>query len=239
MMVYLMGLGIKTFLKKKLMPIRCKIIGVPSTCWIGGGGTKIVNSELEGANFVGNNTHIIDSTIGYATTIGPGGNIGGYTVGKYCSIAPGFNSFSGSHPSANFVSTCDLFYSIRKLRGFTYVKENKFKEYKYADEEKKKLVVIGNDVWIGGGVSVLDGVTIGDGAIIGAGALIIKDVLPYSIVGGVPARFIRWRFEPKEIEFLLELRWWDKSEEWIKAHVDLFDDIKKAMHSLKIENELY
>lgn len=217
------------------MKIKCKYLHAPITCWFENK-TVIKNATFEGANIVDANTRIIDSVIGYATVIGPNGKMENCVVGRYCSIAPRFNSVRGTHPSRNFVSTCNLFYTTQKPRGFTYVNENRFKEYRYADEDKKKSVVIGHDVWIGDGVSVIDGVTIGNGAIIGAGALITKDVLPYSIVGGVPARIIRWRFDPEEIEFLLDLKWWNKGENWIKEYADLFTDIKKLKLVLKEGN---
>lgn len=74
---------------------------------------------------------------------------------------------------------------------------------------------------------ILDGVTIGDGAIVAAGAVVTKDVPPYAIVGGVPARIIRYRFLPEQIDFLLRFRWWDKPEEWINANWELLSDIDK------------
>ena len=81
-------------------------------------------------------------------------------------------------------------------------------------------IVIGNDVWIGYEAVILAGVTIGDGAIIGARAVVTKDVPPYTIVGGVPAKPIRKRFSDSDISRLLELRWWDWPTEKIAAHID-------------------
>ena len=80
--------------------------------------------------------------------------------------------------------------------------------------------MIGNDVWIGYEASILAGVTIGDGAIIGTRAVVTKDVPPYTIVGGVPARQIRKRFSDEVISTLLTLKWWDWSEERIAINLD-------------------
>ena len=73
------------------------------------------------------------------------------------------------------------------------------------------------------------GLTIGDGAVIGAGAVVTKNVEPYAIVGGVPAKLIRYRFTESQIKFLLEFRWWDKSEEWLKENWTYMLDIEKLM----------
>ena len=83
-------------------------------------------------------------------------------------------------------------------------------------------VVIGNDVWIGFNALIVPGVTIGDGAVVAAGAVVTKDVLPYTIVGGVPARPIRKRFDDEEIYKLLKIRWWDWEKEKIKDHIEDF-----------------
>jgi virginiamycin A acetyltransferase len=82
-----------------------------------------------------------------------------------------------------------------------------------------KRITIGNDVWIGARAVILDGITIGDGAIVGACAVVTKDVPPYAVVAGVPARVIRYRFSEKKIRTLLELQWWEWSPEEIKARL--------------------
>jgi acetyltransferase-like isoleucine patch superfamily enzyme len=98
--------------------------------------------------------------------------------------------------------------------------------------EEKLNTTIGNDVWIGANAVVVDGVTIGDGAIIAAGAVVTKDVPPYTIVGGVPAKIIRKRFSEAEINFLLDLRWWEKSDAWLQEYGKYFGSVSALMEAI-------
>ena len=99
--------------------------------------------------------------------------------------------------------------------------------FKYLNSEKKISIEIGNDVWIGSRATILEGVNIGDGVVVAAGAVVTKDVPPYAIVGGVPARIIRYRFDEETIQNLLKMKWWEKDQEWIQNHADDFDDVKQ------------
>ena len=98
-------------------------------------------------------------------------------------------------------------------------------------------VVIGNDVWVGAGATILPGIKVGDGAVIGAGAVITKDVEPYSIVVGNPAKRVKWRFPKKVREYLMSLKWWDWPEDKKKALRKLFEvkfeDEEEFINSLK------
>ena len=135
------------------------------------------------------------------------------TIGKFCSIAPNVKAGFGIHPT-QYISTSPVFYSENNPFGFCIDKKF-FKEY--------KSIQIGNDVWIGMNAIILDGVKIGNGSIIGAGAVVTKDVPDYAIVGGVPAKIIKYRFSQKKIEQLKKLQWWDKSDVEIKKILMIYN----------------
>ena len=122
------------------------------------------------------------------------------SIGKFCSIGPNFCCGLGIHPTDG-ISTSPMFYSTAGQNGISLCKENKIEEF--------KQTAIGNDVFIGANVTVLDGVTVGDGAVIGAGAVVTKDIPPYAIAVGVPAKVVRYRFDNETIAKLLEKKWWD------------------------------
>lgn len=133
-------------------------------------------------------------------------------IGKFCSVACG----------AKFIFNCAN-HALRSLSTYTFPLF--FEEWDLPKSEvasawdNKGDIVIGNDVWIGYDAVIMAGVTIGDGAIIGTRAVVPKDVAPYSIVGGVPAREIRKRFEPEVVDRLRELKWWDWPEEKIRKAI--------------------
>lgn len=199
-----------------------------------GRGVKIgsgCNLALHGVEFEGGNVLNCGVTfrgkLGYGSYIGSQSNLNA-SVGRYCSIASNVCTISGSHPTRKFVSTHPCFFSTRKQAGFTYVTEDIFTEAVFADEERH-FVTIGNDVWIGNNVLLLPGIHIGDGAVIAAGAVVTKDVAPYTVVGGVPAKEIRKRFRDEQIEKLMEMQWWNQPEEWIRDNSELFEDIDRFL----------
>lgn len=192
------------------------------------------SSILEGHNGIGFNSHFISSKIGFASYISENSKFYNTKIGKYCSIGAEVLIIRGNHPSSTFVSTHPAFFSLRKHTGFTFSKEQIFDEFpKPIEEGEPYTTIIGNDVWIGTRVSILDGVQIGDGAIIAAGSLVNKDVPPYAIYGGVPARLIKYRFDKEQIEFLAELKWWDRPMKWLKQHQQEFISIDKLTKSIK------
>lgn len=190
------------------------------------------NCQFEGKNRIAIGTKLKNTSIGYGSYIGRDSFIISCKIGRYCSVGPNVRIVSGSHPTTDFVSTHPSFFSISKQSGFTYVQNNKFAEYKYANSDEKILVEIGNDIWIGDGALIMQGVHIGDGAVIAAGAVVTKDVPEYSIVGGVPAKVIKYRFDEKTIEKLIDIKWWKKSEDWIMQHSSLFEDVEKFLKGL-------
>ena len=133
-------------------------------------------------------------------------------IGKFCSIACGAKFLFNS---AN--------HTLGSLSTYTFpifFEEWELDPKNVADAwDNKGDIVVGNDVWIGFEAIILSGVKIGAGAIIGARAVVTKDVEPYTIVGGVPARPIRKRFDDKTIEELLRIRWWDQDAEKIKENL--------------------
>ena len=138
-------------------------------------------------------------------------NITNCTIGKFCSIGPNFCCGLGIHPT-NGISTSPMFYSPSKVNGTSLVEE--------ASAVESKQTTIGNDVFIGGNVTVLDGVPIGDGAVIGAGAVVSKDIPPYAIAVGVPAKVVKYRFEKKIISKLLDLKWWNWEDDQLQKIAD-------------------
>ena len=143
-------------------------------------------------------------------------------IGKFCQIATGVRFImNGANHPMNGLSTYPF-----KVFGGEWSQSS-------LTVESKGDTVIGNDVWIGNGATLMQGIKVGDGAIIGAHSLVTKDVAPYTIVGGNPAKEIRKRFDEETISFLLALKWWDWDVEKITAHLDLItngtlDDLKRV-----------
>lgn len=184
------------------------------------------NTTFEGYNKIGSRSRLYSSHIGYASYIGGATRLSNVYVGRYTSIGSNVSIVSGQHPTSTFVSTHPAFFSIKNQMGVTYVNEQLFSENRYVDSEKKYLVSIGNDAWIGNNVLLMEGIKIGDGAIVAAGAVVTKDVVPYSVVGGVPAKYIKSRFSLEDIGILLNIKWWERSEEWIRDNITAFQSIE-------------
>lgn len=194
--------------------------------------TRIKETEFEGSNYIGNFSHVLKCSIGRASYCGAKCILVKTKIGRYTSIASDVKVLFGNHPTSIVVSTYPAFYSTRCITGEKYTDEKFYEEQKYV-AGTEYYVVVGNDVWIASDVKILSGVTVGDGAVIAAGSVVTRDVEPYSIVGGVPAKKIGQRFEDNDIKFLLDLSWWNKEISWIKEHGKLFQDIKYLKESLR------
>jgi len=180
-----------------------------------------LDTFFEGMNLINDYSSLSKSFLGLGSYIAGHTSLTKVKIGRFCSIGQNVKNSLGIHPT-NYISTHPAFFSTKKQAAFTFVNENKFEEHKYADNDKKYLVIFGNDVWIGNNVILMDGIRIGDGAIVGTGAIVTKDVEPYAIVGGVPAKLIRRRFDCETINILLKFKWWEKDFSWIEYHHDLF-----------------
>lgn len=147
-------------------------------------------------------------------------------VGRYCSIGRFCEIGAAAHPM-HFLSTSNVQYSNTLMRGH---EETNFKrKIKF---EYDRHTVVGHDVWVGAKSVIKSGVTIGHGSVIAALSFVNKDVPPYAIVGGIPAKIIRFRFSEKIISELLELEWWEFTPKEM-AGIN-FDEIEDAISQIKI-----
>lgn len=167
-----------------------------------GRAVKITKSQLGKHVIIYGNTTVLMSKINSYSYIGGSSKVSRTTIGKFCSIGENVRIGLGKHP-LSCQSTYPGFYTNNfDLYGIK-------KEYDCPISEYEEIT-IGNDVWIGTSAIILDGVNIGDGAVIAAGAVVTKDVPPYAIVAGVPAKIIKYRFSEEKILHLLKEKWWDK-----------------------------
>lgn len=142
-------------------------------------------------------------------------------IGAFCSIGGDVQIYLGGEHRVDWVSTYPF---CRYWKGFSDITGH---------PRTKGDVTIGNDVWIGAEALILSGVTIGDGAVIGARSVVAKDVPPYAIAVGNPARIIKYRFSEVQIQRLLELKWWEKNDDEIKpwVHLLLNDNVDEFIRS--------
>lgn len=193
------------------------------------------NTFFEGKNTLREGAFLANSKMGLGSYVSENTVLKSVNIGRYTCIGPNVRNYMGKHPSNTFVSIHPAFYSINKQAGFTFVKEQKFEEHSYADMENKYINVIGNDVWIGSNVLIMDGINIGDGAIVASGSVLVKNVEPYTIVGGVPAKPLKKRFNDNQIKYLLQQKWWNKSLSWLQNNYLIFENIDYFISSKETE----
>lgn len=216
----------KQWVKTKLLQIRLhkKNVRFGKHAVIG------LHSVFEGCSRIGADS-LFQGKLGYGSYIGSNSAITG-SVGRYCCIASGVRVVNGFHP-INWVSMHPAFFSVNKQCGMTFVTENRFAETRQA--EPGCSVVIGNDVWIGQNALIFAGLHIGDGAVIAAGAVVTEDVAPYTIVGGVPAKRIRQRFECETAKELQKIAWWDWPVEKLRDNASDFTDTAEFVRKWKTD----
>lgn len=160
------------------------------------GNVQVTNSVLGDYSYVGRNSRVV-----YAD------------IGKFCSIAGEVRLGMGTH-TLDKLSTSPLFTEKNNGTKHSWVETSAVNPF--------KRVTIGNDVWIGQRAMIMGGVKIGNGAVVGAGAIVTKDVPPYAIVGGVPAKIIRYRFSEEVISKLEKSKWWELPDAVLKENIELF-----------------
>lgn len=170
---------------------------------------QVIDCELGKWTEIQADVSMRETSFGDYSYIVRGGNVVWSTIGKFCSIAESARINPGNHATWR-----------ASQHHFTY----RAAQYGLGEDDaaffqwrRDHWVTIGHDVWIGHGVTILAGITVGTGAVIGAGAVVSKDVAPFEIVGGVPARPLKRRFTPQQAEALLEIAWWDWDHARLRA----------------------
>ena len=171
-------------------------------------GVKIKGSSLGAYSYLSNHTDVENADIG-----------------RFCSIGDHCRIGLASH-TMSFLSTSPIF----------TLRSNACKDQwveKSVVSVREERVIIGSDVWIGSHALIKGGITIGDGAVIAAGAVVTKDVPPYAIVGGVPAKIIKYRFSQEMIEELLKIKWWDYPSSYLRSHIACFQTESLDLQELR------
>jgi acetyltransferase-like isoleucine patch superfamily enzyme len=178
----------------------------------------LIDSQLEGYNILFEEAQLFSTKLGKHTYIQKHATIVNAEIGRFCSIAKNVSIGPGIH-KIDGVSTHPAFFLKNTPLLKTFTEKDLF--------NPSKKTVIGNDVWIGENVIIIDGVTIGTGSIIAAGAVVTSDVEPYSIVGGIPAKLIRYRFEKEISQKLIYSKWWELNESEFVNNIILFNSVDK------------
>jgi acetyltransferase-like isoleucine patch superfamily enzyme len=165
---------------------------------------RVQQHLADGTLVMGNMSYYAPNVVKYA------GDTGRVIIGNFASVAPDADFYVGGQHRTEWVSQ----YGLRAMLALPGAGEDGF-------THGRGDIVVGSDTWVTNGCTVMSGVTIGDGAVVGTKAVVAKDVRPYAIVVGNPAREIRRRFPDEQVEALLRIKWWNWPTEKVKEHVDL------------------
>lgn len=162
--------------------------------------------------------------IGHYSSVGVSCKVMNTNIGNFSVIARNCDIGLGAHPT-NYLTCHSIFY-----KNVPWSEHPEWVET--IDFEEEKITKIGNDVWIGAKCTIMDGISIGDGAIVAAGSVVTKDVPPFAIVGGAPAKIIKYRFNQDIIDRLLKIQWWNLSDEEITKRIGVFHKKNPTMEDL-------
>lgn len=209
----------KRLLKKIIYRNRFNNVSIGDYCLID------KNSTLKEYSRAAMYSDIKNSIICEYTSIGRNSRVINAQIGKFCSISWNCTIGATMHP-----------YNTITTNAFPYVPEMG----KFVNERKQKIVMttVKNDVWIGCNSVILPGVTIENGAIIGAGAVVTKNVPPYAIVAGVPAKIIGYRFNDEIINRLMNLKWWNCDRTFLEKNINLFQESLDELLLKELENRI-
>lgn len=174
------------------------------------------NNEIDAKTTIYRGVKIKGSKVGAYSYISANTDVENSEIGKFCSISDHCRIGMGGH-NTNQISTSPIFTEAFNATKFQWTTKD-------ANAAPMKKAIVGNDVLIGSHALILGGVTIGDGAVVAAGAVVTKDVPPYAVVGGVPAKVINYRFSQDIIDKLQEVKWWDWTEERLRKNIEMFQE---------------
>lgn len=213
------GLGVRVF---RFAEVKNSFIS--ENCIIGND-TIVIESNLEESISINRRNYLLKSSIGRNSYTGIGTSIRSSEVGRFCSISWNVSIGGGNHDHDHITTSPLWRFDMMESKNIDHKSnkelQNRFKELPDC--------VIGHDVWIATNAVILRNVKVGNGAVIGAGAVVTRDVEPYTIVAGVPAKPIRKRFDDQIIAALEEIQWWDWPTDVIRQHVDLLYQKKVDM----------